>query len=108
MFGPTTAMVPVLPPGAAVTSLPPLFPAFTPPMDTLFDGTPAPGAPELIGIAGRLPDDAEILVRTPESGTVALKIGESTLGWTVVEVSLNGVLFEKDGLRSLVALEVNR
>lgn len=53
--------------------------------------------PELIGIAGRLPDDVEVLLRMPEGGTRSIRIGESVGDWRLVSAAADQAVFSDDG-----------
>lgn len=61
--------------------------------------------PVLLGIAGRLPDDAEALVRTPAGGLERLRIGAGSGGWTVVAIAADAVTFEREGVRKVARLK---
>lgn len=98
--------VAVLAPAPAAGSIPPLF---APREGTegegagLIDG--AAGPPEMIGIAGRLPDDVEVLIRLPDGRTDALRRGESAGGWTLNSATVDRAVFERAGVRSVVLLQ---
>lgn len=70
----------------------------------LVDEAAALDAPELLGLAGRLPDDVEVLVRNAEGGTSALRVGDSLLGWTLVSVAADRAVFERDGRQAVRTL----
>jgi hypothetical protein len=77
-------------------------PAPTAPARTLFaidpvaDARPAvDAAPELIGIAGRLPDDAIALVRLPDGATRDLRIGQSANGWRLATIAFDRISLVK-------------
>lgn len=53
--------------------------------------------PELIGVAGRLPDDAQILLRMPEGNTQTVAIGGNLKGWTLKSIAADRAVLEKDG-----------
>lgn len=61
--------------------------------------------PELLGVAGRLPDDAEALVRTAAGSSARLRIGAAAGGWTVVAIAANAVTFEREGVRKVAELK---
>lgn len=61
--------------------------------------------PELLGVAGRLPDDAEVLVRTASGKSDRLRIGASAAGWTVVAIAADSATFEREGVRKIVRLK---
>lgn len=84
------ASLPVLPPHAGLASLPPLF-----------AGTSAASGPhpQLLGIAGRLPDDAEALVRTGPGKSQSLRLGATVMGWTLVAIAADRATFEQAGER---------
>lgn len=87
-------------PNPALAGLPPLF----------TDGNGLTGSrdsslPEVIGVAGRLPDDAEALVRIAPNRSRTVRTGGSVLGWTVIAIAADSVTFERDGLRQVVRLK---
>lgn len=59
----------------------------------------------LIGIAGRLPDDADVLVKTPWGKTTTMRLGDTLLGWKLVSVALDRIALEKDGARDELVLQ---
>lgn len=59
----------------------------------------------LLGIAGRLPDDADVLVKTPWGKTTTMRMGDSLLGWKLVAVAPDKIALEKDGARDELVLE---
>lgn len=61
--------------------------------------------PELLGIAGRLPDDAEAMLRTASGKSERLRIGGSAAGWTVVAIAADSVTFEREGIHKVVRLK---
>lgn len=66
-------------------------------------GAPAP--PTIVGIVGRLPDGAEVLVRTAPGKTSSVKLGETVSGWQLVGVAADRATFEIGGLRREVVLK---
>lgn len=92
----------------AVKASPPLAAAFERP---LF-GAPAeageaalPGdAPALVGIVGRLGQDAVALVRTADGTTRALQIGESVDGWQLASLAIDAAYFTRGAQRVRVPL----
>jgi hypothetical protein len=76
----------------------------------LFGAAPAaeeavPGdAPALIGIVGRLGEDAVALVRTVEGTTRALRIGESVDGWRLASLAIDAAFFARGAERVRVPL----
>ena len=93
-----------------------LFPASKPDVGTdelpiLFNGPaalpdPAEGLdrPELIGIAGRLPDDAQVLLRMPEGNTQSIAIGGQLDGWTLKSIAADRAVFEKNGEQMVLTI----
>ncbi len=67
------------------------------------DGTAADG-PELVGIVGRLPDDAVALVRRADGRTRSLRLGEATDGWTLASLSADAAAFTRGAERLRVAM----
>ncbi|NIJ20770.1 hypothetical protein FHS95_002462 [Sphingomonas naasensis] len=67
----------------------------------------APGdAPALIGIVGRLGQDAVALVRTADGTTRALQIGESVDGWQLASLAIDAAYFTRGAQRVRVPLPV--
>lgn len=101
----------LLPPSAAPEAPPPAIPASplsAPPQPTLsatfarqlFAGAPAAetqphDAPELIGIVGRLDQDAVALVRTADGTSRTLHIGESVDGWRLASLAIDAASFTR-------------
>ncbi len=76
---------------------PPLALAFERP---LFGGAAEPAeapqdAPALVGIVGRLDQDAVALVRTADGSTRTLKVGESMDGWTLASLAIDAAYFTR-------------
>ncbi len=100
-------------PAAAIQRLPigPAVPAIAQ-MPMLFtDGLADPvaaeealGLPTLIGIAGRLPDDVEVLLRLREGSTRSVRIGESIEGWTLRSVAPDRAIFERGGRQKVLTI----
>ncbi len=60
--------------------------------------------PQLIGIAGRLPDDAEVLLRLPEGKSVSLRLGEEVEGYVLKSIAADRVVFIKNGREILLKM----
>lgn len=67
-------------------------------------GDPSTAGPELLGIVGRLPDDAVALVRSPDGRSRPVAIGGDAQGWRLAALAVDAALFVKDGARVRVAL----
>lgn len=69
------------------------------------DAPEAEDAPKLVGIAGRLPDQAIAMVRMADGGTKVLAPGESHDGWTLTSLAPDAALFTrgKRRVRSFLA-----
>lgn len=68
-------------------------------------GNDAPAdAPALIGIVGRLGEDAVALVRTADGTTRALKIGDSVDGWNLASLAIDAAFFTRGSERVRVPL----
>lgn len=69
------------------------------------DAPEAEDAPKLIGIAGRLPDQAIAMVRMGDGRSKVLAPGESHDGWTLTSLSPDAALFTrgKRRVRSFLA-----
>ena len=57
--------------------------------------TPAPFV--LIGIAGRLPGEAEVLVRAAWGETTVMRVGDSFMGWTLNHVAADRITVQARG-----------
>jgi hypothetical protein len=55
----------------------------------------AEDAPQLVGVVGRLPDNAIAMVRSRDGKTATLAPGQSHEGWTLVTLSPDAALFAK-------------
>lgn len=58
----------------------------------------------LVGIAGRLPDDVDVLVRPAWGKTTVLRVGDALMGWTLVSAAADRVTFARQGERSTLVL----
>ena len=101
-----SASAPLAGPVRNIERIPTLF---EPPMemiDEAIDGAAIadPSRPQLIGIAGRLPDDAEVLLRLPDGGSTAIGIGESVQGYVLKSVAADRAVFVKDGREVLLTM----
>ena len=100
-------------------ALAPLVPAATPPLAAvyerpLFGSAPAGGdealpadAPTLIGVVGRLGQDAVALVKTAD-GTRTLRIGESVDGWSLASLAIDAAFFTRGTERVRVPLPTDQ
>jgi hypothetical protein len=61
-------------------------------------------APALVGIVGRLDQDAVALVRTADGTSRTLKIGESVDGWRLASLAIDAAFFTRGTERVRVAL----
>ncbi|WP_156679480.1 hypothetical protein [Sphingomonas profundi] len=103
---------PSLPPPRAIEPAPavgeaparPLFSAA--PADPLLPeaGSPPAAGPDLVGIVGRLPDDAVALVRGGNGGTQMVAIGGQVEGWRLAALSPDAALFVRGAERLRVGL----
>lgn len=93
----------------------PIAAAAAPPLSAVYErqmfGTVAPAesdaptdAPSLIGIVGRLGEDAVALVRTAEGSSRALRIGDSIDGWTLASLAIDAAFFTRGAERVRVPL----
>lgn len=98
-------------PPLAVPAEPPLTTAFTRPLfapaadPELADATPG-DAPALIGIVGRLDQDAVALVRAADGSSRTLHIGESVDGWQLGSLAIDAAFFTRGSERVRVPLPV--
>lgn len=86
--------VAVVAPVPDLAEIPALFAAVSVGAGPIDEGS---NSPELIGIAGRLPDDVEVLLRMPEGGTRSIRIGESVGDWRLVSAAADRAVFSNDG-----------
>jgi hypothetical protein len=68
------------------------------------ESEPPADAPALVGIVGRLGEDAVALVRTAEGTTRALRLGESVDGWTLASLAIDAAFFTRGAQRVRVPL----
>lgn len=61
-------------------------------------------APVLIGIVGRLGEDAVALVKTAEGTSRALRIGDSVDGWSLASLAIDAAFFTRGAERVRVPL----
>ena len=71
--------------------------------------TPPPeqtGAPAfaLVGVAGRLPGDVDVLVKPVWGKTTVLRVGDSLMGWTLVSAGADRVTIARKGERRELVL----
>ena len=64
-------------------------------------------SPELIGIVGRLPNDAIALVRAADGRSRSLRTGQSYEGWRLASLSADAAVFIRGGERLRVALDLD-
>lgn len=115
LLAPGAAPEPPLPaiptPPLSAPPQPALAAAFARP---LFGGAPAApeaqpqDAPELVGIVGRLDQDAVALVRTADGSTRTLKIGESVDGWRLASLAIDAAFFTRGTERVRVPLPTDQ
>lgn len=65
---------------------------------------PSLEAPELVGVVGRLPDDAVALVRSANGRTRTLHIGDSVEGWRLSALAVDAAFFTRGDERIRVGL----
>lgn len=58
----------------------------------------------LVGIAGRLPDDVDVLVKPAWGKTTMLRVGDSLMGWTLVSAGADRVTISRKGERRELVL----
>lgn len=93
--------VAVLAPVSNIAAIPALFAADSQGADAIDTDS---DQPELIGIAGRLPDDVEALLRMPEGGTRSVRIGESVGDWRLVSAAADRAVFSDNGRQIVLTL----
>jgi hypothetical protein len=101
-----SAAAPAQPPLAAPSEAPPLAAAFTRPLfaASAGDTTAAPDAPALVGVVGRLNQDAVALVRTADGNTRTLAPGESVDGWRLESLAADAGYFTRGNQRARVPM----
>ncbi len=88
-------------PAKRIANLPPIF------MGTIAataDSVSDAVEPQLIGIAGRLPDDVEVLLRMADGTTRSLRIGESAGGWSLVSAKMDSAVFTDNQRRIVLTM----
>lgn len=92
-------------PTAGAANLPPLFGGMSDDPNSVVSGLAGSLPLQLIGIAGRLPDDVEVLVRLPDGTSVTLQPGEEVSGWELVAASADRAVFSRGAVRQVVMIE---
>ncbi|UYY59644.1 hypothetical protein [Sphingomonas sp. S2-65] len=97
-----------VPPPLEVRDQPALGPVyeralFTAPVDQAEAALPG-DAPALVGVVGRLGDDAVALVRGADGATRTLQIGESVDGWQLAALAIDAAFFTRGAQRVRVPL----
>ncbi|SOB86567.1 hypothetical protein SAMN06297144_1673 [Sphingomonas guangdongensis] len=67
-------------------------------------GEPPSDAPELVGVVGRIGQDAVAMVRAGDGATRTLAIGEGVDGWTLESLAIDAAFFTRGGQRARVPL----
>lgn len=86
-------------------AVPSMGAAMARPLLTPVDGGEVVGAPELVGIAGRLNVDAVAMVRGADGGVRALKPGEGVDGWQLRSLSIDAAYFTRGSQEARVPLD---
>lgn len=76
---------------------PALAPLFAPRVAWGDASPPIGSRPVLVGVAGRLPDDAEALVRAPGEPVRTMRPGDIIIGWQLVEIGPDYIRFTRNG-----------
>ncbi|MGX7897047.1 hypothetical protein [Tsuneonella sp. HG222] len=58
----------------------------------------------LIGVAGRLPDDAQALIRLPGGRTATLSRGGNIDGWKLISLAADRVVLENAGEQAILTM----
>lgn len=61
-------------------------------------------APELVGVVGRIGQDAVAMVRASDGATRTLRLGEGVDGWTLESLAIDAAYFTRGGQRARVML----
>jgi hypothetical protein len=105
-----TADAPALPAPArpiAAAAAPPLARVYDRPLFGNAEPEQAPlDAPQLIGIVGRLDQDAVAMVKSGDGATRTLRIGESVDGWTLASLAIDAAFFTRGADRVRVPLPI--
>jgi hypothetical protein len=72
--------------------------------DRTEDRDEAAGAPELVGVVGRLPDNAVALVRAEDGRMKSLGLRDSIDGWRLTALSIDAAFFTRGSERARVDL----
>lgn len=94
------ARIPIQPPHPEVGALTTVFS----PAETVAIDEAVPDRLILIGIAGRLPNDVEVLLRLPEGATRTVRIGDTVDGWTLRTVAPDRAVFERGGRQEVLTI----
>ena len=84
--------------------LSPVPPMPTSPLFSIGPASTASEGPQLVGIVGRLPDDAVALVRQTDGRTKSLRPGEAIDGWTLASLAADAAAFTRGAERLRVAM----
>ncbi|NTZ42461.1 hypothetical protein G7A66_05040 [Altererythrobacter sp. SALINAS58] len=121
---PSELVVPLASANPSVANLPPLFGTNSPLDQAEFAFAPEEQAtaadaaspvlrerssspaslPTLIGIVGRLPDDAEVLLRLVDGSTATLAVGEDAAGLRLQSVGADRAVFARGGRRIVLTM----
>lgn len=63
------------------------------------------GRPVLLGVAGRLPDDAEAMIRLPGEPTRAIRRGDTVMGWTLTVIAADRAVFTRGAEQHVSTLD---
>lgn len=94
------ARIPVQPPHPEIGALGTVFA----PLETFATDEASPVRPTLIGIAGRLPDDVEVLLRLSDGATRSARIGDTVEGWTLRSVAPDRAVFVRGGRQEVLTI----
>ncbi len=96
-----------LPPPVVAPVEPPLARVYERSLFAAAAAEPAPAdAPQLVGIVGRLGQDAVAMVRTADGATRTLRIGESVDGWALASLAIDAAFFTRGAERVRVPLPI--
>lgn len=104
--GSTTSAAQVRTPTSWAANLPPVFGGVPDGADGFAEGLVGSVPPQLIGVAGRLPDDVEVLVRLADGSSATLQPGEEVGGWELVSATVDRAVFARGAERQVVMMGV--
>ncbi|MBB5710719.1 hypothetical protein [Sphingomonas xinjiangensis] len=97
---PLSPLAPAAPPALQAVYERPLFATPAEQADTALPAD----APQLVGIVGRLGEDAVALVKGADGATRTLRVGESVDGWQLASLAIDAAFFTRGSQQARVPL----